>query len=194
MKKSFLKPIMSGAFFGCAFVLAKKYAEKYLNKEGVADFSQVESGSDAYDAPRQGGDGASKVISKKKTGISLREPLPFVKFTIALDYPDVTLPNSSPIIRNDRTLMPMVALAEAMGLQAVWDEAEMTASLRNSAHIIELQAGSNILIVDGREVYTDSPAIIFDEIVYVPVRIIAETLGCRVEWHDFDRIITIIAP
>ena len=40
------------------------------------------------------------------------------------------------------------------------------------------------LLVEGQAVETDQPAVIVDSRTMVPVRVIAETLGCEVDWAN----------
>lgn len=57
--------------------------------------------------------------------------------------------------------------------------------------IIELHIGSNKATVDGKEVMLDTEPIIKDARTLVPIRFIAEALGCEVFWDDGKIIIQV---
>lgn len=46
------------------------------------------------------------------------------------------------------------------------------------------------LLVEGQAVETDQPAVIVDSRTMVPVRVIAETLGCEVDWDAATKTVT----
>ena len=40
------------------------------------------------------------------------------------------------------------------------------------------------LIVDGEELYSDQPAVIYNDRTVVPIRAVAEAFGCQVDWDN----------
>lgn len=46
------------------------------------------------------------------------------------------------------------------------------------------------LLVEGQSVVTDQPAVIVDSRTMVPVRVVAETLGCEVDWDAETKTVT----
>ena len=57
--------------------------------------------------------------------------------------------------------------------------------------IIVVTIGDNALAVNGEVVAIDSPIMIIDDIVYAPLRFIAEAFGARVEWDEETRTVAI---
>lgn len=56
--------------------------------------------------------------------------------------------------------------------------------------LIELVIGEKTAYVNGREIVLDVPAQIIDDRTMVPLRFIAESFGCKVEWiNDEQRIV-----
>lgn len=58
--------------------------------------------------------------------------------------------------------------------------------------IIKLQIDSKIAVVDGKEIELDTTPIIHNDRTLVPLRFIAEQLGCKVEWDSVTQEITIV--
>lgn len=56
---------------------------------------------------------------------------------------------------------------------------------------IKLKINSNIAYVNGKEVILDTEPIIHNNRTLVPIRFIAENLGCNVEWNEADREVII---
>lgn len=92
-----------------------------------------------------------------------------------------------PVIVNDRTLVPLRAIFEAMGATVEWDDAAKTVTAVRGDTTISLAIGSDQLYVNGQAVTIDVPAQIINERTMVPVRAIAESFGCEVDWNDGAR-------
>ncbi|MCH5184675.1 MAG: hypothetical protein J1F64_00990 [Oscillospiraceae bacterium] len=96
-----------------------------------------------------------------------------------------------PIIEDGRTLVPMRAIFEALGLSVDWDASTSTASAKGNGTTIRIQTGSNVMFVDNRSVALDVPAKIINGRTLVPLRAISEAYGCSVDWNGDIRQITI---
>lgn len=88
----------------------------------------------------------------------------------------------NPIIENDRTLVPMRYIFEALGAQVEWDPAVNTATGTKNENTIQITINSNILIKNGLAVTLDAPARLIDGRTLVPVRAVSEGLGANVDW------------
>lgn len=93
----------------------------------------------------------------------------------------------APVIQNGRTLLPARYLVEPLGGEALWDGDERKVTCNLSDKIVELWIDKPTARVNGVEVQIDAdnpdvvPTIINDRTM-VPMRFIAESLGCEVEW------------
>ena len=56
---------------------------------------------------------------------------------------------------------------------------------------IVLKIGSKIATVDGKEIVMDVAPLILENRTFVPVRFVSEVLGCKVNWNQKDREVTI---
>jgi len=104
--------------------------------------------------------------------------------------------DAPPIIKNSRTLLPIRAVVEAMGGQVKWDPADRRVDIIYEGKSINLWIGKNKAKVNGQEVMIDpsNPNVvpeITNSRTMVPLRFVAESLGCNVEWIPETKIVRI---
>jgi hypothetical protein len=100
----------------------------------------------------------------------------------------------SPFIESGRTMIPIRSIAEAFGMNVQWIPSASEVILQNSELIIRFQIGSTEASInffdDGfpsRNVMLDTAPTIFNGRTYIPLRFIAENLGCSVTWEPNSR-------
>ena len=92
-----------------------------------------------------------------------------------------------PIIRNDRTMLPIRVIAENLGAKVEWDEKEPSiVKITKGDKVITITLGSNIAKVNDKEYELDSVAFAENNRTYMPVRFIAENLDATVTWDEKD--------
>lgn len=102
----------------------------------------------------------------------------------------------NPFIENDRTLVPMRAIFEAVGANVQWDAENRTVhAVRVEGERvsgISLQIDSTDAFVNSEKMVLDVPAKIKDDRTFVPLRFVIEALGEKVEWdgEEYAVIIT----
>ena len=95
----------------------------------------------------------------------------------------------APVIRDGRTLVPIRYVADPLGADISWDGAagKATASLRGK--VVELWVGKNIAQVNGVAKLIDplNPNVTAITLppgrIVLPLRFVAENLGCEVNWN-----------
>ena len=101
----------------------------------------------------------------------------------------------APIIENDRTLVPLRAIFEALGAQVEWDGANETVISAKGNRSCVLQIGNENMFVttDGNtEIKTlDVPAKIVEDRTLIPLRAVSEAYNCTVDWDGETRTVTI---
>ncbi len=96
-----------------------------------------------------------------------------------------------PVIQNNRTLMPIRAIVEAMDGSVLWDEATNTATLTHTGQTIQLTIGSETATLNGNPQTLDVAPIIINGRTMLPIRFIVESFGYSVDWDAADERITI---
>ena len=101
-----------------------------------------------------------------------------IKVTVdgtAVDFPDQT-----PIIQNDRTLVPIRFIAESLGYDVEWDSIENAAIIDDGR--VKLWIGTDKAELNGELVTLDTSSVLVNDRTMVPLRAVAETLDCTVDW------------
>lgn len=99
--------------------------------------------------------------------------------------------DSEPIIKNDRLLVPMRAIFEALGADVSWNDSSKTASAVLGKTGLEITVGANELYKNGSKIALDAPAVIAKDRTLVPIRAVSEGLGADVDWVSATKTVVI---
>ena len=86
----------------------------------------------------------------------------------------------TPVIINERTMVPIRVIFEAIGGQVEWDNNTQTARAIKDNDIIKLQIGNKKANINGEEFLLDVPATFINSRTLVPVRFISREFRM---WH-----------
>lgn len=92
--------------------------------------------------------------------------------------------DAAPVIHNDRTLVPIRIITEALGGKVDWNGATKEVTLSINDKEIKMTIGKTL------EKYGVAPVII-DGRTFVPVRFVADELGAEVVWDEATKTVTI---
>ena len=98
---------------------------------------------------------------------------------------------TSPVIRDGRTLMPVRAFAESIGANVVWNGSQRTVLITYNGKRTQLTIDSELAYVDYEAKTLDVPPAIINDRTFLPIRFVAESFGCDVEWNGDTSTITI---
>ena len=112
--------------------------------------------------------------------------------------PSVLL-DSEPLVFHSRTFLPIRAVVEALGGTVAWNGETRSAELRLGEQTVVLTIGQPVALVNGKRVPVDAQdtqvvPMIAQGRTLLPVRFVAESLGCRVDWNQTDKTIVITYP
>lgn len=96
-----------------------------------------------------------------------------------------------PVVQDDRTLVPVRAIVEAMGGSVNWDEETQTALLELGGDIITLTLGSRTAFFNETAHTLDVTPVSINYRTMLPIRFIAESFRFEVEWDGETQTITI---
>ncbi len=105
----------------------------------------------------------------------------------------------APTIIEGRTLLPIRYVVEPLGAKIFWDDVEKRVTIEFKDITIDLWIGKNIAKVNGKYKAIDPnnpkvvPLIISGRTM-LPVRFVAENLGCDVGWDATTKTVTITYP
>lgn len=110
-------------------------------------------------------------------------------------------PDSDPLIKNDRTIVPIRAVAEKLGYEVSWDGDTRTVTIVSGLDTLKIKIGQKYMdlytAVPGKNyserarLTLDAPAEIINDRTYLPLRAIGEALGCDVDWDGANRTVLI---
>jgi len=104
--------------------------------------------------------------------------------------------DSPPIIKNNRTLLPIRAIIESLSGTVSWDATERKVTVTLGSTTVELWIGKSIAKVNGIDIPIDATNLkVVPEIInsrtMLPLRFVTENLGCSVNWEPTTKTITI---
>ena len=119
---------------------------------------------------------------------------PTTGISVTVNGAAVTWTDAKPFIDgNDRTMVPLRAVADAMGLDVSWDAAAREASFSDSGSgtTIFFPIDSTTARTSDGEVKMDTAAVIVSDRTYAPIRYLAEYFGYIVGWDGPSRTVII---
>ena len=107
-------------------------------------------------------------------------------------FGNVVVNDVAPVIRGERTMLPIRFIAQALGAEVAWDDALNKVTITKEDGTIELYIGSPVAVVNGENIELDAPAFIENSRTYLPLRFVAEHLGAKVLWDAETQQVTIL--
>lgn len=99
--------------------------------------------------------------------------------------------DTAPVIENDRILVPMRAVFEALGADVTWEQNINTAIAERNGQVMKVQPGSYILRLYDERYLLDVPPMVVDQRILMPLRAISEAFGYSVGWDNQTKTVTI---
>ena len=96
-----------------------------------------------------------------------------------------------PQIINDRTMVPLRAIFEALGASVEWNGDTRTVTSVKDGTTISLTIDNATMYVNNTPVTLDSPACIVNDRTLVPVRAVSEAFGISVEWFSDQQAVAL---
>jgi hypothetical protein len=124
------------------------------------------------------------------------------KIVLKIDDPNMTVDGvqqeidpgrgTEPTTIDDRTVVPIVAIIDAMGGNVAWDGTakSVTITLKNTT--VKMVLNDTTAYVNGTAVTMDVPATSINDRTMVPLRFVGEQLGCKVQWDQSTQQITLL--
>lgn len=108
---------------------------------------------------------------------------------------------ATPIIENNRTLVPIRVISENLGYRVNWDNKNQIVTIENdSKEKIQLQINNNIVTVlnsaesndlFSKKISLDASPKIVSNRTFVPIRAISELFGNKINWDNANRTVII---
>lgn len=95
-------------------------------------------------------------------------------------------PSQPPIMENDRVLVPLRVIAEALGATVNWHGDTETITIEKENRIILMQINSDVVLINGESILIDVPPRLINDRTMVPVRAVSTALGSNVDWDGVN--------
>jgi len=100
--------------------------------------------------------------------------------------------DTDPYFYNQRTMVPLRGILEAVGATVEWDPSTGTIMALKGDIKVEMWNDSKIIRVNGKEQEMDVPVQVRYNRTHVPVRFITEVFGAEVNFNPENNMVTII--
>ncbi|MCD9022293.1 stalk domain-containing protein [Cohnella silvisoli] len=109
-----------------------------------------------------------------------------------VDGVKVKLPGA-PFVQKETSTnyLPLKFVADTLGAQVIWDNIAKRVTVLRGDKMLELWVGNESMTVNGVRLQTAVAPVVIKGSIYVPVRVISEQLGQKVEWEGKAKTITI---
>lgn len=110
----------------------------------------------------------------------------------ALVFGETKINDVAPVIRSERTMLPIRFVVEALGGSIAWNATQRTVTIVKDDTVMVIAIGAATASVNGQPVLLDAPAFIENSRTYLPLRFVAENLDAQVTWDAETRQVIII--
>ena len=97
-----------------------------------------------------------------------------------------------PLMKNDRLLVPFRAICEALSMTVGWDDKEQKVTAAKGTTSIEMIIENPEVIVNGSKLTIDVAPTLYNSRTVIPLRFLAEAIGCEVGWDGDTNTVTIL--
>ncbi len=124
------------------------------------------------------------------------------KINVTVNGVEIVFSDQQPVIINERTLLPIRSVMEAMGKTVSWESETSTVIISDDTTTVKLTINSDVMqqsVVDEAnggsfsfEVPLDTPPMIINDRTCLPVRAVAEAFMATVDWDESTSTVMIM--
>ena len=126
--------------------------------------------------------GTGRVLDVAEYEQTFSNTFPTPRYYVTLDGAYISF-DTMPIARNDRILVPLRGIAEALDFTVTWDQTTNRAVCTKGDTRIEVEIGTANAWVDGEAKPQDVSSLAYQDRTYVPLRFFSESFGLDVNWN-----------
>lgn len=162
-----------------------------MKKLSAAAMSCILAASMSVSALAAEGNGAEKAVVSTEKATEETQVKTDDAIKVVVDRKEIIFTDQAPIIKNDRTMIPLRGVLETMGIDIVWNAEEQSITAERGDSYALFKIGETTLKTDEGEITLDvSPEIINDRTM-IPLRAITESFGAEVTWDADTKTVTI---
>ncbi|MDD7362640.1 MAG: copper amine oxidase N-terminal domain-containing protein [Firmicutes bacterium] len=104
---------------------------------------------------------------------------------------ELLVEDAAPVIRHDRTFLPLRAVTEELGYTVTWDRAKKEVTLTKGKEAVAMTIGKKSYRSGGKDVAMDVAPYLEKNRTFIPARYLGKATGLPVEWVPTTRIVTV---
>jgi len=131
-------------------------------------------------------------LADMKQTVKVKIQLVIGEKTALVGSQSAQLPVAPFLAEGGYTMLPFRFIGEALGADIGWEAETKTVSYTVGSKELKLQIGSKTALVNGEEMTLSAPPMLKDGSTVVPVRVVVEGLGAKVDWDKSTKTVTII--
>lgn len=97
----------------------------------------------------------------------------------------------APLMRDSSTYVPIRYVLDAFGGQAFWDPATKHILVLRGSKVLDLTLGQKEFVLNGKRQSAEVAPLLIDGRTLVPLRLVSEQLGLKVNWEQNTKTVTI---
>lgn len=88
-------------------------------------------------------------------------------------------------------LLPLAACVDCLGAKMTTAETDGTVTVIRGNRTITVKPNEQQMTVDGKAITTDAPAMVYQNVLYVPEKTISQGLGAEIKWDSDKRTVSV---
>ncbi|MBR1443732.1 MAG: beta-hexosaminidase [Firmicutes bacterium] len=169
----------------------EKTTERKTKSSGDGKSSSKASSVKENDETKETKEGETEKAAESNTKETKEVILQIGNSKMTVNGKEVGL-DAPPVIEENRTLVPIRAIIEALDGDVQWEGTSKTADITSGkGNKVTLTANSDMAYCDGKAKELDTKLVILNGRIMLPIRFVAENFGYSVDWNESEKIITI---
>jgi hypothetical protein len=103
-----------------------------------------------------------------------------------------TLKEIKAVMINGRVMVPSRAVVEALNAKVNWNNQTKTATVKRDKTSLEVTINRQVAYLNDKPITLDVSAKLINNKLYLPLRLVSESLQAKVKWEAKDCMVTII--
>ena len=110
---------------------------------------------------------------------------------VTVDGERIDFKGAPPQAQGSRIMVPIRGIFEHMGPNLLWNQMAQTVTATRGESTVVVTVGKSDTTINGKAATVETPPIVAQGRVMVPLRFLAQALGAQVEWLGADRTVVI---
>ena len=104
---------------------------------------------------------------------------------------ELRVEETTPVIRHNRTFLPLRAVTEELGYTVAWDGDKKEVTLTKGDASVVMTIGKKTYRLNGKEAAMDVAPYLEKDRTFIPARYLGEATGLPVKWMPKERVVTV---